>query len=92
MSAGVALAASDAAGADASDESHATILARYLRHLRSIDTTCGNQRAWHIMVARGLYSLMADIECDGGEPAPMGMPHVLTLSAEEVKAMVQPKH
>lgn len=64
-------------------DTHAGLTARYFRHTAAIECSHGALRAWHILAARGLYRLLADLECDGGPAAPMGMPHVLCLSDEE---------
>lgn len=61
---------------------------RYQRHVDAAHTSNGIKRAWHIAAARGLYRVLADIELDGGPPAPMGMPHLLCISDKEVCAMV----
>lgn len=64
-----------------------TLDARYLRHKDAALMACGYMRAWHIAAARGLYRMLADRELAGGEPAPMGMPHMLCISDTEVCAL-----
>lgn len=68
--------------------SHAELIARFSRHCQALEFSTGRKRAWHVLAARGLYRLLADIECDGGPAAPMGMPHVLCISDAEACAMV----
>jgi hypothetical protein len=70
--------------------SHAELTARYFRHVDGAHKhDVGSLKAWHILMAQGLYRLLADIECNGGESAPMGMPHVLCISAAEACSMVR---
>ena len=59
---------------------------RYRRHSLAADVTTGRLQAWHIAAARGLYRLMCDIEIAGGSPVGMGMPHLLCITDEEVRA------
>ena len=69
--------------------SHDELMARYLRHVNASHVhPNGNLKAWHMLMAQGLYRLMADIECDGGPCAPMGLPHLLCVSASEIVSMV----
>ena len=63
--------------------------ARYVRHCAAVERTTGRERLWHIACARGLYSLMADRELAGGEPAPMGCPHFLCITPATFSAMVR---
>lgn len=62
--------------------------ARYAKHVAALESCHERMRAWHVAAARGLYRMMADRECDGGAPAPMGMPHLLCVSDAEVQMMV----
>ncbi len=61
------------------------LLERYLRHVALAAT--GVDYAWHVCVARGLYRLMADRELAGGDPAPMGMPHMLCITDDECRSL-----
>lgn len=70
--------------------SHSDLTERYYRHVAAIEHSSGNLHAWHVLAARGLYRVLADIECDGGPSAPMGMPHVLCISDEEARSMIHP--
>lgn len=60
---------------------------RYLHHIRAAQAAAGRTFAYHVIMARGLYRLLCDIEMDGGPPAPMGMPHILTLTDEEARRL-----
>jgi hypothetical protein len=62
---------------------------RYEAHVAAaLAGTCAH-RAWHIAAARGLYRLLGDQELAGGPPAPMGMPHVLTITDDECRALAR---
>lgn len=63
------------------------LVERYLRHIDGAHVSSGRRQVWHIAAARGLYRLLADRELAGGEPAPMGMPHVLCVTDAEVRGM-----
>jgi hypothetical protein len=61
---------------------------RYFRHVyAAFQSSHPSLRAWHIAAARGLYRLLADIELEGGPPAPMGLPHFLCMSDAECRAL-----
>jgi hypothetical protein len=66
---------------------HATLSERYARHVAAAHATTGRLFAWHVAAARGLYRLLADLELNGGPPAPMGMPHVLCLTDAECRVL-----
>lgn len=70
------------------DESYDNTLERYYAHVRAIETDTAN-RPWHIAASRGLYALLADIECDGGPAAPMGCAHSMTLTNHELCQMIR---
>jgi hypothetical protein len=75
---------------DTEPEPHGDLVDRYARHTRAAMAAHGTTRGFfHMMAARGLYRLLADIECSGGQPAPMGAPHFLCLTDTEVRALVK---
>lgn len=73
--------APEAAAADPALE-HSVLLERYLKHVALAESTGS---VWNIAAARGLYRLLADIECAGGKAAPMGMPHILCITDTQVR-------